>query len=173
MQQFTRPCHKSRRVTTYHRRPDALSAFDIYTMMSYQYFQALCAISLTRSHWILMLSMIVDKDDNDLLLDLYCHHQSIYHKNKFFFLLDSMFLAQCSWTLSQKIEFLIFFQPISPTSLTCWTTGGDTTTLVSTFLSFESFTFSQPSSNPQYIYQRTKGFFWRSLHHHSYQTCYW
>jgi len=46
-------------------------------------------------------------------------------------------LNQCSWTLSQKIEFLIFFQPISAAHLTCWTTGG---AKVSTFVRFERFT---------------------------------
>jgi hypothetical protein len=39
-------------------------------MMSYQRFQALYAISLVRSHGMLMLGMILDEDDNDLLLSL-------------------------------------------------------------------------------------------------------
>jgi hypothetical protein len=46
MQQFTMPRQKSKRATTYHQRPNALSALDMHTMMSYQRFQALCAISL-------------------------------------------------------------------------------------------------------------------------------
>jgi hypothetical protein len=46
MQQFTMPRQKSKRATTYHQRPNALSALDMHTMMSYQQFQALCAISL-------------------------------------------------------------------------------------------------------------------------------
>jgi hypothetical protein len=61
-------------------------------MMSYQCFQALCAISLSRSHRMLMLSMILDEDDDDLLLHLYCHHLSMLRNNNFFFLLDSMFM---------------------------------------------------------------------------------
>jgi hypothetical protein len=31
-------CHKSKRATTYHQHPNALSALDIHTMMSYQPF---------------------------------------------------------------------------------------------------------------------------------------
>jgi hypothetical protein len=41
---------------------------------------------------MLMLSIILDKDDNDLLLLLYRHHQSILQNNDFLFLLDSMFM---------------------------------------------------------------------------------
>ena len=52
------PRRKSRRATTYNQRPNALSALDIHTMMSYQRFQALCAISLVRSHQMFMLSMM-------------------------------------------------------------------------------------------------------------------
>jgi hypothetical protein len=92
MQQFTMPHQKSRRATTYHQHPNALSAFDINAMMPYQRFQALWAISLIRSHQMLMLSMFLDEDDDDLLLLLYHHHQSILHSNNFFFLLDSMFM---------------------------------------------------------------------------------
>jgi hypothetical protein len=44
------PHQKIKRATNHHRRPDALSALDIHTMISYQYFMALCAISLIRSH---------------------------------------------------------------------------------------------------------------------------
>jgi hypothetical protein len=47
--QLTIPRQKSKRATTNHHRPNALSALDIHTMMSYQFFQALCAISLIRS----------------------------------------------------------------------------------------------------------------------------
>jgi len=43
------PRQKSRRANTYNQHPNALSALDIHTMMSYQRFQALCAISLVRS----------------------------------------------------------------------------------------------------------------------------
>jgi hypothetical protein len=85
MQQFTMLHRESRRATTYHQRPNALSALYIHTMMSYQRFQALCAISLVRSRRMLMLSMILDDDDDNLLLLLYRHHQSIIHNNKFFF----------------------------------------------------------------------------------------
>jgi hypothetical protein len=46
---FTMPRQKSKRATTYHQRPNALTALDIHTMMSYQCFQALCAMSLIRS----------------------------------------------------------------------------------------------------------------------------
>jgi hypothetical protein len=94
------PRQKSRRATTYNQRPNALSALDIH-MMSYQRFQALCAISLVRSHRMLMLSMILDEDDDDMLLLLYRHHISIVHNNNFFFIL----------TLSQKIESPVFFLP--------------------------------------------------------------
>ncbi len=62
------PRQKSRRATTYNQRPNALSALDIHTMMSYQRFQALCAISLVRSRRMLMLSMMLDEDDDDMLL---------------------------------------------------------------------------------------------------------
>jgi hypothetical protein len=86
MQQFTMLHRESRRATTYHQRPNALSALYIHTMMSYQRFQALCAISLVRSHRMLMLSMILDDDDDDdLLLLLYRHHHAIIHNNNFFF----------------------------------------------------------------------------------------
>ncbi len=90
--QFTMPHRKSKRATTYHQCPNALSSLDIYTMMSYQCFQALCAISLVRSHRMLMLSMVLDEDDNDSLLLLYCHHLSLVHNNNFLFLLDSIFM---------------------------------------------------------------------------------
>ncbi len=50
------------------------------------------------------------------------------------------FLTQCLWTLSQKILFLVFFQPTATVPFTCWTTGGATTTHVSTFVSFKSCT---------------------------------
>ena len=86
------PRQKCRRATTYKQRPNALSALDIHTMMSYQRFQALCAISLVRSRRMLMLSMILDEDDNDMILLLYRHHLSIVHNNNFFFILDSMFM---------------------------------------------------------------------------------
>jgi hypothetical protein len=62
------------------------------TMMSYQCFQALCAISLVRSHCMLMLSMVLDEDDDDSLLLLYRHHLSLVHNNNCPFLLDSMFM---------------------------------------------------------------------------------
>jgi hypothetical protein len=61
--------------------------------MSYQRFQALCAISLVRSHRMLMLSMVLDEDDDDSLLLLYRRHQSILHNNNFLFVLDSMFMS--------------------------------------------------------------------------------
>jgi hypothetical protein len=61
-------------------------------MMSYQRFQALCAIRLVRSHRMLMLSMVLDKDDNDSLLLLYRRHLSLVHNNNFLFLLDSIFM---------------------------------------------------------------------------------
>jgi hypothetical protein len=83
---------KNRRATTYHQCPNALSALDIHTMMSYQHFQALCAISLVRSRQMLMFSMILDEDDENLLL--YHHHQSIICNNNFFFLLDSNLQSQ-------------------------------------------------------------------------------
>ncbi len=86
------PRRKSRRATTYNQRPNALSALDIHTMMSYQRFQALCAISLVRSRRMLMLSMMLDEDDDDMLLLLYRRHLSIVHNNNFFFILDSMFM---------------------------------------------------------------------------------
>jgi hypothetical protein len=86
------PRQKSKRATTYHQRPNALSSLDIYTMMSYQHFQALCAISLVRSHCMLMLSMVLDEDDDDSLLLLYRRHQSILHNNNFLFVLDSMIM---------------------------------------------------------------------------------
>jgi hypothetical protein len=35
--------HNTKRATTYHQWPNALSALDIYTMMSYQNFHSLCA----------------------------------------------------------------------------------------------------------------------------------
>jgi hypothetical protein len=47
--------------------------------MSYQHFQALSAISLIRSHKMLMLSMILDEDYDDLPLLLYRCHQSNLH----------------------------------------------------------------------------------------------
>ena len=86
------PRRKSRRATTYNQRPNALSALDIHTIMSYQRFQALCAISLVRSRRMLMLSMMLDEDDDDMLLLLYRRHLSIVHNNNFFFFLDSMFM---------------------------------------------------------------------------------
>jgi hypothetical protein len=86
------PRRKSRRATTYNQHPDALSALDIHTMMSYQRFQALCAISLVRSRRMLMLSMMLDEDDNNMLLLLYRCHLSVAHNNNFFFILDSMFM---------------------------------------------------------------------------------
>jgi hypothetical protein len=86
------PHWKSKRAASYHQQPNTLSSLDIYMMMSYQCFQALCAISLSRSHRMLMLSMILDEDDDDLLLHLYCHHLSMLRNNNFFFLLDSMFM---------------------------------------------------------------------------------
>jgi hypothetical protein len=46
-------------------------------MMSYQRFQALCAISLVRSRRMLMLSMVLDEDDDDSLLLLYRRHLSL------------------------------------------------------------------------------------------------
>jgi hypothetical protein len=125
------PRRKSKRATSYHQRPNALSALDIYTMMSYQRFQALCAISLVRGHRMLMLSMVLDEDDDDSLLLLYRRHQSILHNNNFLFVLDS---------LSQKILFLVFFQPTSTIPSTCWTTGGATTTLASALFTFVSST---------------------------------
>jgi hypothetical protein len=79
------PRQKSRRATTYNQCPNALSALDIHTMMSYQCFQALCAIALVRNRRMLMLSMILDEDDNDILLLLYCCHLSILHNKHFFF----------------------------------------------------------------------------------------
>jgi hypothetical protein len=86
------PRQKSKRATTYHQHPNTLSALDIHTMMSYQLFQALCAISLVRSHRMLKLSMILDEDNDDSLLLLYCHHLSLVHNNNVLFLLDSMFM---------------------------------------------------------------------------------
>jgi hypothetical protein len=86
------PRQKSKRATTYLQRPNALSSLDIFTMMSYQRFQALCAISLSRSRRMLMLSMILQEDDDDLLLHLYRHHLFMLRNNNFFFLLDSMFM---------------------------------------------------------------------------------
>jgi hypothetical protein len=86
------PRRKSKRATTCHQRPNALSSLDIYIMMSYQCFQALCAISLVRSHRMLILSMVLDKDDDDSLLLLYHRHLSLLHNNNFLFLLDSMFM---------------------------------------------------------------------------------
>ncbi len=83
MQQSTIACQKSKRATTYHQQPNALPSLDIYMMMSYQHFQALCAISLSRSHWMLMLNMILDRDD---------HHLPMLCNKNFFFLLDSMFM---------------------------------------------------------------------------------
>ncbi len=59
------PQRKSKRATTYRQHPNALSALDIHTMMSYQCFQALCAISLVRSRCMLMLSILIDDDNND------------------------------------------------------------------------------------------------------------
>jgi hypothetical protein len=63
------PRQKSKRATsTYHQRPNALSSLDIYTMMSYQRFQALCAISLSRSrrkYLNLVSSVEVDNHDPD------------------------------------------------------------------------------------------------------------
>jgi hypothetical protein len=87
IQQIMMPCHKSKRATTYRQHPNALSALDISTMMSYQCFQTLCAISLVRSHCMLMLSTVFDKDDddNDIFLTLYRHHLSILCNNLFFF----------------------------------------------------------------------------------------
>jgi hypothetical protein len=60
-------------------------------MISYQCFQALCAISLVRSHRMLMLSMLFgdDDDDYDLFLLLYRRHISVLRNNLFFFTLDS------------------------------------------------------------------------------------
>jgi hypothetical protein len=75
------PRRKSRRATTYNQHPNALSALDIHTMMSYQRFQALRATSLVRSRRILMLCMMLDEDDDDMLLLLYI-----------FFILGSMLM---------------------------------------------------------------------------------
>jgi len=75
------PRRKSRRATTYNQHPNALSALDIHTMMSYQCFQALCATSLIRSRRMLMLCMMLDEDDDDMLLLLYI-----------FFILDSIIM---------------------------------------------------------------------------------
>ena len=88
------PRCKSKRATTYRQRPNALSALDIYTMMSYQRFQALCAITLVRNRHMIMLSVLFDDEDNDDdLLLLYRRHISILHNNLFFFLLDSEFMT--------------------------------------------------------------------------------
>jgi hypothetical protein len=89
------PQCKSKRATTYRQRPNALSALDIHRMMSYQCFQALCAISLVRNLCMLMLSMLFDGDDNDgdLFLLLYHCHLSNLCNNLFFFTLDSDFMT--------------------------------------------------------------------------------
>jgi hypothetical protein len=89
------PRRKSKRATTYRQRPNALSALDIHTMMSYQRFQALCAISLVRNCRMLMLSMLFDDEgnDDDLLLLLYRHHISNLRNNLFFITLDSEFMT--------------------------------------------------------------------------------
>ncbi len=75
------PLRKSKKATTYHQQPNTLSSLDIYTMMSYQRFQALCAISLSRSRQMLMLSMILEEDDDDLLLHLYRRHLFMLRNN--------------------------------------------------------------------------------------------
>jgi hypothetical protein len=80
---------------------------------------------------MLMLSMVLDEDDNDSLLLLYRCHLSLVHNNNFLFLLDSMFM-----NIDQKMLFLIFFQPTTTVPSTCWTMGGATTTRVSTLLNF-------------------------------------
>jgi hypothetical protein len=72
--------------------PNTLSALDIHVMMSYQCFQALCAVNLVRGHCMLILSMMLEEEDDYLLLLPYHHHHSILHNNHFFFLLDSMFM---------------------------------------------------------------------------------
>ena len=79
--QSTMPRRKSKRATTYLQRPNALSSLDIFTMMSYQRFQALCAISVSRSRRMLMLSMILEEDDDDLLLHLYRRHLFMLRNN--------------------------------------------------------------------------------------------
>jgi hypothetical protein len=88
------PQRKSKRATTYRRRPNALSALGIHTMMSYQCFQARCAISLVRSGFMLMLRMLFDDDDNNdnFFLLIYRRHLSILRNNLFFFTLDSEFM---------------------------------------------------------------------------------
>jgi hypothetical protein len=75
------PRRKSKTATTYLQRPNALSSLDIFTMMSYQRFQALCAISISRSRRMLMMSMILEEDDDDLLLHLYRRHLFMLHNN--------------------------------------------------------------------------------------------
>ncbi len=63
--------------------------------MSYQRFQALCAISLVRNCRMLMLSMLFDDEgnDDDLLLFLYHRHISNLRNNLFFITLDSEFMT--------------------------------------------------------------------------------
>jgi len=70
------PRQKSKTATTYHQQPNALSALVIYTVMSYHFFQTLCAISLTRGHGILMLSMIVDEDESQKIGFLVFSHST-------------------------------------------------------------------------------------------------
>jgi hypothetical protein len=84
----------------------------IHTMMSYQLFQELC---LTKSCHMLMWSMLLDEDDNDLIHLLYHHHLSVFYNNNFFFVLDSMFI----WALSQTKSFQDSSQPTGTIPLTC------------------------------------------------------
>ncbi len=66
--QLTMPHQKSRIATTYHQCPNALFALDFHTIMSYQCFQALCAVSLVKRCQMLMLSMFLDEDDDNLVI---------------------------------------------------------------------------------------------------------
>jgi hypothetical protein len=58
---------KSKRATTYHQRPNALSALDIHTMMFYQRFQALCGMSAARDIFL----MILELKNYDIILTLF------------------------------------------------------------------------------------------------------
>jgi hypothetical protein len=88
------PHRKSKRATTFHQRPNDLTALVVFTMRAFQHQWALSALNSTNSRMMLMQSMDleVEGEVDDLYMALYHHHRSILRDMNFLSTLGSLFM---------------------------------------------------------------------------------
>jgi hypothetical protein len=62
-------------------------------MRTFQHQWALCVINATNSHLMLMQSMDLEVDNDDIFIVLYNHHHSILRAVDFLSTIDSLFMS--------------------------------------------------------------------------------